>query len=408
MTSMTDKEGTLGRYFPGDTVQITRTFYTSDTRPHPPTGASVVATLMQDGTELSVLFTNVTAVSVRQSSGVALQKRAFSVSLSFQLPDMEVDENIALSVLLECEIFQSVDPQNFVMIPLHETIVLESRQNTPKGALPSVCIYPGEAVLPFAFRTSGDHDVSLSLYLGNTSVATYSDIFNDLESVKGVTSYRMPSTALTPSLMPYAALWTVDDDQELAPLFLVNPSIAMAMREVHDFVNKNTSDWASQELTFTPEQIMAALYNGACMFNSIGSPTNFTMINALGPIRWFWVQYSALWLLQSQILNSVETDFSFTTSSVTLDVDRASKYQSYADTLQSQLEDKLKPLKTVMAKRGNISGDGSSDPLSVRSGAIAAIGLSLSPVSKVGYMLNPLSWRAALLGGGTNIGFQSY
>ena len=155
-----------------------------------------------------------------------------------------------------------------------------------------------------------------------------------------------------------------------------------------------------QELTFTPEQLAAALYNGMCTFNMETPPTNFTMLNAAGSIRQFWLLYSAVWLLRSQILNSVETDFSYTNASVTLDVDRASKYQAFADQLDSWLTEKVKAFKTVLAKRGNISGDGSVDPTSLAKGAMGTVIISASPVVQGGGgTTNPVSWRSALLSG---------
>ncbi len=402
------QEGTLGRHSPGDVVTATRVFYTTDTRPHPPIAANVTAVLLYEGDELTTVPVSVTSVS-RKPVSTTTNLRSFSVAFTFQVPDTGVYDS-SLTLKLSCEVYQSVDPNSFVMQDLYETIVLTSATGKVVGALPGVVLLPDNLFFPYSFESTPS-DVSLRVFLANTSIFSRDNLATSLTNHKGIQGLQVPLNEVPEvraSLMPYAAVWDVDGSQEVSPYFAINPSISLAMREVHDFVNKNTASWSSDELSFTPEQIMAALYNGACLFNSVGSVTDFNMTNAAGSIRQFWVQYSSLWLLQSQVMNSIDTDFSFTNSSVTLDVDRASKYQQFADTLQSQLDERARNFKTILAKRGNISGDGSANPLSLRPGAIAALGLAMSPVSKVGYMLNPLSWRAALLGGSSNVGFQSY
>ena len=120
------------------------------------------------------------------------------------------------------------------------------------------------------------------------------------------------------------------------------------------------------------------------------------MLNAKNAIRHFWLQYSAYFLLLGETLNGIETDFSYTNQSVNVDVDRASKFQSFADSILGALNEKVPQFKTVLAKRGNTDGDGSVDPTSVAAGAIAVISIALSPVSNAGRRFNPYSWRTAM------------
>lgn len=397
----------IGVVRPGDVVLMQRSVFADQTIDIPVgiTGATLQVSIL-DGTgdmvtSTSALVNSVTDMNLPPSGGIT----GYTIEFQVSIPDVldGAPEGTPYTALLQ---FAVVGSSKSAALPtVQESFSVVSDSDALLGPLPCVVIPPYSATLQYTFASQPitQTPIQLVMYYGNTVVSDFGDISSKSTWNGNTLGFEVDTSQFSPSLMPYALLWNLGATQEIAPFFVINPSIHLAMKELHDFVNKNCSDWNTRELTFTPDQLIAALYNGACLFNSEGSVTAFTMTNALGQIRAYWLQYSAVWLLQSQVLNGIETDFSYTNSSVTLDVDRASKYQSFADSLESSLRERVRPLKAVLTKRGNAQGDGSVNPLSFAPGAMGHVSLSLSPVSKVGQMYNPLSWRSALLSGGLNI-----
>lgn len=393
----------FGRVSPGDVLFLTKTLYSENSQITPVSASVQVSLLDTDGTLLALLTGSNATVIVPANQGYATSfASAYEVSFSLRIPDylQGSSDGIPLTAILALTVVD--DHNKSVQLSLQEGVELYQEQDTVYGAQGAVGIIPKPTTLKVTdYSPIQGKSVSLDIYNGNENVYSLQNVQNSATVIGNTLTFSLPLSPKIPvSLQPYAVLWDIEGDQHVAPFYMLNPSIYLAMKELHDYVNKNCSDWAMQELTFTPEQLAAALYNGMCTFNMETPPTNFTMLNAAGSIRQFWLLYSAVWLLRSQILNSVETDFSYTNASVTLDVDRASKYQAFADQLDSWLTEKVKAFKTVLAKRGNISGDGSVDPTSLAKGAMGTVIISASPVVQGGGgTTNPFSWRSALLSG---------
>lgn len=392
----------IGQVQPGDVLEINRPMYTQDLTAVTPTGATATISILdQAGTMVNAALAQVLTVSrmnLPQHAGFA----GYQMSYSIVIPDNieGVPEGVPYTAVMAVTVHHL--DGDLELPAAQESFMVVSQTDLTTGPTANVILAgtDGQVGYNFAFKPQSA-DIKLDLYWGNWAKGSYTDLYNSGQWSGSQLEFVFDGQQLMPSLMPYAALWTINGQQEIAPLFVITPSIQMAMRELHEFANKNCTDWNTRELTFTPEQLIAALYNGACLFNGAVIATNFSMTNAMGTLRTLWIQYSVVWLLQSQVLNGIETDFSYTNASITLDVDRASKYQQFADALESQLNERVRPLKVAMSKRGNIDGDGSENPLALRPGAIGHVGLSLSPVSKVGTMWNPMSWRSMLLSPGS-------
>jgi hypothetical protein len=383
-------------------VEITRNILTNDPNPVAPLGCTAtLAILDQAGTLVTsapLLVSNIQPATLPAFQGFT----GYQISFSITIPDnlLGSPEGLSYTAMMQFSVSHAGGVLDLPAV--QEAFSVISLVDQVRGPLPQIVI-EGESSAKLSYTYDSRPVagvVDISLYFGNQSKASYSNILGAGTWDGPTFNYQVDATQLYASLMPHAVLWNIDGVKEIAPIFVINPSVHLAMRELHDFVNKNCSDWATRELTFTPEQLIAALWNGACYFNSEVIATDFSMLNAQGVIRAFWIQCSAVWLMQSQVLNGIETDFSYTNASVTLDVDRASKYQQFASDLENSIRERLTPLKHAMAKRGNVNGDGSAGPLTVRAGALGCVGVSLSPVSKVGVMWNPMSWRSQLLSPG--------
>lgn len=392
----------FGRLKAGDIATVRKKMY-SDSQQIVPVAVNIEVSLLNEEGQLVASLQGVnTSINVCNDPSYSGMTSGYDVDFSITIPDNIVvsSDGESFSVIIKALIEDEDKKQ--VKLTLQDSLEIYAETDEVYGAQPAVMLnFDMEGTISFISYSNdlASKDIQLSLYYGN-------ELIKKIENVKSIAKITgshvdvpLSLTATTPvSIMPYAILWKVGKEQHIAPMYVFNPSMTMAMQEVHAYVNKNCSDWATKELTFTPEQLAAALWNGCCQFNSLSPPTNFTMTNALSSTRFFWIQYAALWVLRTQILNSVETDFTYTNSSITLDVDRASKYQQYADDLQSRLDEQAKAYKSVLAKRGNLGGDGSADATTLAAGAMGTTVITLSPVTRVGMSWSPYSWRAAFFG----------
>lgn len=244
-----------------------------------------------------------------------------------------------------------------------------------------------------------DTVVRLDIYSQNNYITTYSmPASGGVVGVDGVMfAQEIDLNILIPSLNPYSLVWSVDGYTDVAGMFVINPSIQMAMKELHGLINKTNTDLQVDWVTFTPEQMMQYLVMGAGLFNAEHMPTNFTMTNAEAPVKQFWLTYAAIYAFRVQSFTGIETDFQFTGASLNVDVDRASKFQQAAETLENSIKESVRNLKVIVYKKGNNGGDGSfASVYNSSMYSIGRIGVSVNPVGRLGPVLNPTSWRSFL------------
>lgn len=226
-------------------------------------------------------------------------------------------------------------------------------------------------------------------YMNNTAIPALTGIV-----ATGPTAladgYQYQLSVATPaqaaSLVPYNIIWDYQVSgqvyHESAQLFLVTPSILDAMKAVLVQVNKSRAHFGFQPVFSEPE-ILNYLRLGMDYFNGLFNPTMFTMTNATGPIRFFWIQCSCIIALRSQYLMEGEAAFNFSGQSVSLDVDRSQFYEGLASAIDQQIQEPLRSLKANLAKRGLLMGDGNVNPTALTRNAIGTIGISASPVSNL-------------------------
>jgi hypothetical protein len=112
--------------------------------------------------------------------------------------------------------------------------------------------------------------------------------------------------------------------------------------------------------------------------------TNFTFTNALGAIREYWLMHAEIFALEAQVTAEAEKAFQFQGAAITLDIDRTAGFDNAIQKIQSRLDNELKTLKQMLVTRGVMGGDGSADPSMLRPGAIAAVGLTITPATMWG------------------------
>jgi hypothetical protein len=233
-------------------------------------------------------------------------------------------------------------------------------------------------------------ELAVELYVRNTKVAERLVTAQPVETSDGFLFVEqfdlMQMGGIGPSLVPINVVWRHREESaqpwttETSSMWSVNPTILTAARDLEMFMNRAYIDSGIDPGTvFTQPDLLRHLRKGMDIFNSVVRPTNFTMTNAEGSIRQFWLAYSAVDGCRAQYLAEGMKTFNYGGSTVTLDVDRTTYWDSVASALQSETDQYVKPLKDNLAKWGVFGGDGSTPHPQV--GSIGAIGISLSPIT---------------------------
>jgi hypothetical protein len=157
----------------------------------------------------------------------------------------------------------------------------------------------------------------------------------------------------------------------------------MAMEDVRSMLQRaQTTLYQLPETVFSPEVILAHLRMGRDDFNAAaGVLTSFTMLNATGAIRSYWLGYSYVSLLRSQYLLEGEKAFDFQGQAISLNVDRTQYYQTMASDILGDLNNNVKPFKQNLLKKGVSSGDGDMGKVPA-TGNVGALGIGVTPASQ--------------------------
>lgn len=249
-----------------------------------------------------------------------------------------------------------------------------------------------ELVLPYAHSVVG-YQVFFGNYPHSSTQTPVSVVASEQAVSDGFryTAQFDTSTMTSPGAMlePYTIVWSYANAggltyKETARFYVVTPSILLATRDIQSVVNKaKTTVEGVPDAAYSLDELLNYLKIGMDNFNAYADPTAFTMTNATGVIRSYWVQFSEIVALRSQYLVEGTKAFNFSGQSVTLDVDRSQYYESLASSIEGPLHEATRNLKKLLSKRGVTGGDGSQDPRALGYGSIGAVGISLSPVSNV-------------------------
>jgi len=141
--------------------------------------------------------------------------------------------------------------------------------------------------------------------------------------------------------------------------------------------------------------VMTWLRRGADEFNgAYGQFSSFTMTNALGVVREYWLLCAEKYALQAQYLAEGMKAFNFQGAAISLDVDRTGFLETMIGNIQTQLDNELKLVKQNLIIKGNTTGDGSvgANAGALQIGAIGAVGLTITAANMWGrnYSISPL------------------
>jgi len=272
-----------------------------------------------------------------------------------------------------------------------EAISILPVSTVPVGVADSVEMQGDPATLSLVTESLYD-TVWIDISSGNSIVASIQVQEKPIRVSTGwYYQQAIDTTHMPASLDPYGVSWRYSNSnvatqvfRETAKLFIVNPSISVAIEDVRMRVSKaRTSVLNQPDLLFDTPTIMSWLRRGRDEFNGAGQFwTTFTMLDATGGVREFWLTYSEIAMLRAQALAEGEKAFNFAGQAISLDVDRSQYYQTLADTLQSRVDTDIRPYK-VSLKMGNMSG-GSGNVNAGPGANLPKLGIMISPISQVG------------------------
>jgi hypothetical protein len=276
-----------------------------------------------------------------------------------------------------------------------ENIRVVVLNTVPMGTQPSVELQGVNATVSIVVDQPYDN-VTVEIWANNAQLAPPSVIQEFERTANGFCFAGVINTSqFMVSLVPYQVIWKYWAStnagvvfQESADLFIINPSIMNAVNDVKDKINKaRTTLYGHPDLLYPNAVIMTWLRRGADAFNgAYGQFTAFTMTNALGPIREFWLLEAELSAIQSQYLAEGEKAFDFQGGAISLEVDRTQYLQEAANAINQTLDQQLKLIKTNLIIKGNTTGDGSSgaNAGALQQGAIGAVGITITPANMFG------------------------
>lgn len=331
------------------------------------------------------------------NNGMAVIVQANSiVSVPSTVPPSMVDQRYQIRYTLQLPVSNSAQVNPLVATPKqnafysYESIEVLGYSTVPMGTQPQVETQGVPARLSIVTPKLYDN-VSIQIFNGNAAMSPEVAVTEATRTANGFYyAATIDTTQFAPSLIAYTVVWKYYDNddrysvfQESADLWIINPSIMSAIMDVRAKINKaQTTLYGHPDMLFPNTVIMTWLRRAMDAFNAAyGVFTSFTMVNALGPIREFWLLYAEMYSLQAQALAEGEKAFQFQGQAISLDVDRYQYYEGMADKIQTRLDNEFKAIKTVMIHRGQTSGDGSQNPLQLRAGAIGAVGITITPAT---------------------------
>lgn len=277
---------------------------------------------------------------------------------------------------------------------LSETLVISGPNTVPVGVEDVVEMENNDITVSVVFESPFEN-VGLEVYHQNEK---------RIESVgaakwtKTPDGYLYVGTIQNPLNLPasldaYTIVWSAwNNDQpnlktrQVGRVFIVNASLMSATEDTRVMVNKSRSTIAgAPDVLFSIPLLLAYLRRGKDAFNgAYGVLTGFTMLNASGSIREFWLKFSEVLALRAQFLAEGEKVFNFSGQAISLDIDRTQFYSQLADNLQQIIDSEAKSFKQNLTIKGIITGDGNmglDGGTAQRHGALGALGITLTPAT---------------------------
>lgn len=281
-------------------------------------------------------------------------------------------------------------------IYLFENLTVLGGTSVPLGAQDAVEMQGDPATMYLVLNKMYD-SVLAEVYTGTTKLLSIVPTGKPVKVSSGyLYQVTMDTTSVGAALDPITITWKYFNaaaphivSRETAKLFIVNPPILTAIEDSRMQVSKaRTTLFGYEDAIFDTSTILSWLRRGRDDFNAAGGLfTTFDMSVATGALRSYWLMYSEIAMLRAQSLAEGEKAFNFSGQAISLEVDRTAYYDKLADSLQSQVDSNIGPLKKNLAMKGITSGNG--DLNSTHGGNRPMLGISIHPATNI----NRYGWR---------------
>lgn len=170
-------------------------------------------------------------------------------------------------------------------------------------------------------------------------------------------------------------------------LWAITPQIMLGMSFLNDFLDKSRIEQVIPELRYNDGDLITYLERGLNLFNMVQQPTYFNGMNMQGVLFDAWVTCSSYYALGAQLLAEGSLAFDFNGQGISLNVDRTPQLEAALGRIESQIQERIVPLKKYLVKQGQVSGDGSigSKNMNIPS-SMGLLHLSNSPVTRINGM----------------------
>ena len=277
----------------------------------------------------------------------------------------------------------------------YETLRIESNVTVPIGCSDQVELVGKTSTLTLVTPQYYEH-CSVCIYWNNEPIVPTKHVANPIKVATGwMYEAKLNTKALPVSVDSYDVVWEFYNDpaetfSESSKLWIINPSIRSAADDILAKIQKAMASlYGAPDLVFTMPTVLTWMRRGKDLFNGWqGVFTNFTMTNAKGIVREYWLLCSELGALEAQYMTEGEKAFNFSGAAIQLDVDRTGYLDSMIGAIRSYLDSNLKPIKQNMTQKGYTDGDGSGTDgnggIQASSRALGTVGISITPASAWG------------------------
>ncbi len=162
----------------------------------------------------------------------------------------------------------------------------------------------------------------------------------------------------------------------------INAGMATGMSYLEDFLNKAHIQNVIPELEYAPGDLMLYLERGLDMFNRISYPTSFTGLDMRGFLQDAWLVCSSYYALGAQLMAEGQLSFDFSGQGVSLNVDRTPQLEAALGRIESDIDNRILPLKQKLAKQGITSGNGNVSSLN-NSHVFGTLGVLNAPTTRL-------------------------